>query len=453
MDRLLAIEGLAKHFGPIVAVDDVSFTVERGEVLGFLGPNGAGKSTTMKMITGFLAPTAAGRGLRHRHRARSRSRSAQIGYLPEGAPAYGDMTPRGFLDFVAEYARLQGAERRQRIDRACRRRLQLEAVLDQPIETLSKGFKRRVGLAQALLHDPRGAGPRRADRRPRPQPEARGAPADRRTWPPTRRSSSRPTSSKKSTRSAPARSSSPRAGIVADGTPDELESPLAQPPSGDALPAGDARSSPRGAGRHGRGRDPGRGSDARRGAASCIALPARRADDLRPQVSAWCASGLARRRHRRRARPSRRGVPQLTQAARASGGPGGDSDARDLTIGRRELASLFRHAARLRLHHHLPGARRRVHLLHRQFLRAGPGRSDLVLHLPSLALPVPDAGASHAAVGRGAEDRHGRAVADPAGLDVAGGAGQVPRRLAVRRHRAGADLPDLAHGQLSGQSR
>ena len=154
MDRLLAIEGLSKRFGPIVAVDGIDFTVERGEVLGFLGPNGAGKSTTMRMITGYLAPDhgrievcgidLASDPIEVRRR---------IGYLPEGAPAYGDMTPASLLAFVAELRRYAGAEKRQRVE-AVVERLELQSVMHQPIETLSKGFKRRVGLAQALLHDP-----------------------------------------------------------------------------------------------------------------------------------------------------------------------------------------------------------------------------------------------------------------------------------------------------------
>jgi ABC-2 type transport system ATP-binding protein len=154
MDRLLAIEGLSKRFGPIVAVDGVDFAVERGEVLGFLGPNGAGKSTTMRMITGYLPPDRgrievcgidlASDPIEVRRR---------IGYLPEGAPAYGDMTPASLLDFVAELRRYSGAEKRSRVE-AMVERLELHSVLHQPIETLSKGFKRRVGLAIALLHDP-----------------------------------------------------------------------------------------------------------------------------------------------------------------------------------------------------------------------------------------------------------------------------------------------------------
>jgi ABC-2 type transport system ATP-binding protein len=154
MDEMIAVRHLTRRFGPVTAVDDVSFAVERGEVLGFLGPNGAGKSTTMKMITGFLAPTSGtavvcGADIVDRPIEAKR----HIGYLPEGAPAYPDMTPAGFLDFIARIRGFSGAEARRRIDVAIER-TQLSSVLQQPIETLSKGFKRRVGLAQALLHEP-----------------------------------------------------------------------------------------------------------------------------------------------------------------------------------------------------------------------------------------------------------------------------------------------------------
>jgi ABC-2 type transport system ATP-binding protein len=145
---------LRKLFGPFVAVDDVSFAIERGEVLGFLGPNGAGKSTTMKMITGFLAPTAGtaivgGADVTQDPIAVKR----RIGYLPEGAPAYPDMTPSSFLDFIAHIRGFSGKEARKRVAAAAERAA-LRGVMEQPIDTLSKGFKRRVGLAQALLHDP-----------------------------------------------------------------------------------------------------------------------------------------------------------------------------------------------------------------------------------------------------------------------------------------------------------
>jgi ABC-2 type transport system ATP-binding protein len=145
---------LSKRFGPLVAVDDVSFAMERGEVLGFLGPNGAGKSTTMKMVTGFLPPSGGTAIVCGADVTRDPiTAKRHIGYLPEGAPAYPDMTPSGFLAFIARIRGFSGKEAQQRIDLAVERTT-LGGVLEQPIETLSKGFKRRVGLAQALLHDP-----------------------------------------------------------------------------------------------------------------------------------------------------------------------------------------------------------------------------------------------------------------------------------------------------------
>ena len=154
MTTMIAIEGLSKTFGPIKAVDRVSFQVARGEVLGFLGPNGAGKSTTMKMLTGFLPPdegraTVCGYDIATQPIAAKR----RLGYMPEGAPAYSDMTPRGFLAFIADMRGFSGADKRSRIARAAEM-TNLGHVLEQPIETLSRGYKRRVGLAQALLHDP-----------------------------------------------------------------------------------------------------------------------------------------------------------------------------------------------------------------------------------------------------------------------------------------------------------
>jgi len=151
---MLEIRNLFKNFGPLVAVDDISFTVSRGEVLGFLGPNGAGKSTTMKMITGFLAPTAGtavicGADIRERPLAAKR----QFGYLPEGAPAYPDMTVADFLHFVAHIRGFRGKEAQARIDRIVDL-VHLDEVYQQRIDTLSKGFRRRVGVAQALIHDP-----------------------------------------------------------------------------------------------------------------------------------------------------------------------------------------------------------------------------------------------------------------------------------------------------------
>jgi ABC-2 type transport system ATP-binding protein len=132
----------------------VTFSVQRGEVLGFLGPNGAGKSTTMKMITGFLTPTS-GTALVAGHDVAKEPQEVKerIGYLPEGAPAYPDMTPETFLNFVAQVRGLAGPEKRRRVEEVVSK-VHLEGVMRQTIDTLSKGFKRRVGLAQAILHDP-----------------------------------------------------------------------------------------------------------------------------------------------------------------------------------------------------------------------------------------------------------------------------------------------------------
>ncbi|MDZ7840598.1 MAG: ATP-binding cassette domain-containing protein [Gammaproteobacteria bacterium] len=151
---MVDIQGLTKRFGPITAVDDVSFRVPRGEVLGFLGPNGAGKSTTMKMITGFLDPdsgtiTIDGDDIAE-HPVRVKRK---LGYLPEGAPLYSDMTPLAFLRFVGRVRGLSGQRLEERIEQVVKQ-VNLSRVLEQSIETLSKGFKRRVGIAQAVLHDP-----------------------------------------------------------------------------------------------------------------------------------------------------------------------------------------------------------------------------------------------------------------------------------------------------------
>ncbi len=151
---MIEIRNLTKRFGSLTAVDDVSFDVDRGEVLGFLGPNGAGKSTTMKMVTGFLAPDGGTIRIGGVDVAADPvTVKRQIGYLPEGAPLYGEMTTRAFLRFIAEIRGLRGAEARRRIESVIDR-ISLGSVLEMPIDTLSKGFKRRVGLAQAIVHDP-----------------------------------------------------------------------------------------------------------------------------------------------------------------------------------------------------------------------------------------------------------------------------------------------------------
>ncbi|HAD24611.1 MAG TPA: ABC transporter ATP-binding protein, partial [Alphaproteobacteria bacterium] len=145
---MIEILNLVKRFGPtITAVDGISFHVGKGEVLGFLGPNGAGKSTTMKMITGFLAPSAGSvRILGCDIRDDPIGTKEKIGYLPEGAPAYPDMTPREFLRFVADIRQIPHARQTELIALAVQR-TELAGVMEQPIDTLSKGFKRRVGLA------------------------------------------------------------------------------------------------------------------------------------------------------------------------------------------------------------------------------------------------------------------------------------------------------------------
>lgn len=152
---MIEVNQLTKRYGSLTAVDGVSFKVDAGEVLGFLGPNGAGKSTTMKMIAGFLAPTS-GRVSVCGHDVVDEPIAAKsvMGYLPEGAPSYAEMTVAAFLEFIADVRGLTGADRRGRFDDVVGR-LALGRVLDQPIETLSKGYKRRVGLAQAILHDPK----------------------------------------------------------------------------------------------------------------------------------------------------------------------------------------------------------------------------------------------------------------------------------------------------------
>jgi len=151
---MISINSLTKRFGEHVAVDNLSFDVKPGEVLGFLGPNGAGKSTTMKMLTGFLTPDGGSASVcGFDVQTQILQAQQQMGYLPEGAPCYGDMRVKGFLEFIAAVRGFSGAEKHQRVARAVEQ-VELQSVLGQRIETLSKGFTRRVGLAQAILHDP-----------------------------------------------------------------------------------------------------------------------------------------------------------------------------------------------------------------------------------------------------------------------------------------------------------
>ncbi len=154
MSGMLELQRLTKRFGLLTAVDDVSLSVDRGEVLGFLGPNGAGKTTAMRMITGFLPPTSGTAmvcGFDVTQAPIDVKR--RIGYVPEGAPLYEDMTPKGLLGFIAGIRGISGKARDDAVARAAEM-INLKDVMQQPIGTLSKGFKRRVAVAQAILHDP-----------------------------------------------------------------------------------------------------------------------------------------------------------------------------------------------------------------------------------------------------------------------------------------------------------
>jgi len=151
---MITAKNLCKHFGGLKAVDGVSLDVKKGEVLGFLGPNGAGKTTTMKMLTGFLVPTSGSVELCGYDISKNlRQAQARVGYLPEGAPLFVEMTPLSFLVFMAGVRGLQGNDKISAIAGAIKN-VGLEPVMNQQIETLSKGFRRRLGLAQAFLHNP-----------------------------------------------------------------------------------------------------------------------------------------------------------------------------------------------------------------------------------------------------------------------------------------------------------
>ena len=152
---MIDVQALTRRYGSFTAVDHLSFSVSSGEVLGFLGPNGAGKSTTMKMLTGFLAPSS-GTALISGHDIRKDRIAVQrlIGYLPEGAPLYGEMTVTQMLRFAGQTRGINGKDNQRAAEQAIER-LNLHKVRHQPTDTLSKGFKRRVGLALAILHDPK----------------------------------------------------------------------------------------------------------------------------------------------------------------------------------------------------------------------------------------------------------------------------------------------------------
>jgi ABC-2 type transport system ATP-binding protein len=151
---MIKVENLVKTFGPKRAVDGVSFSVERGEVLGFLGPNGAGKSTTMRMITGFIPPTEGKVSVGGHDMVEDPIPAKRlIGYLPENAPAYADMTVAGFLNFAAELRGMRGEAKKMAVSRAVELCF-LESVLEQSIDTLSKGYRHRTCFAQSIVHDP-----------------------------------------------------------------------------------------------------------------------------------------------------------------------------------------------------------------------------------------------------------------------------------------------------------
>ena len=146
--------GLSKYYGDFAAIDNVSFKVHRGEVVAFLGPNGAGKSTTMKLLTGYLSPTAGVARIHGHDMATDRlAGSAVLGYLPENGPLYPDMTPRGLLEFFADARGMPAARKQERIG-AVVELCALGSVIGKPIGKLSKGFRQRVGMAQVLLHEP-----------------------------------------------------------------------------------------------------------------------------------------------------------------------------------------------------------------------------------------------------------------------------------------------------------
>ena len=151
---MIEVRNLKKSFGAKAAVKGVSFTVQKGEVLGFLGPNGAGKSTTMRMITGFIPPSAGEVSVGGFNMLENPIPAKRlIGYLPENAPSYADMSVLGFLGFAAELRGLRGAAKKRAVDRVVEMCF-LDSVIHQSIETLSKGYRHRTCFAQSIIHDP-----------------------------------------------------------------------------------------------------------------------------------------------------------------------------------------------------------------------------------------------------------------------------------------------------------
>ena len=154
MPVMIEATGLSKYYGAFVAVEDISFSIPQGQVVAFLGPNGAGKTTMMRMLTGYLAPSAGEAAIAGHDVRRDRIAASQrLGYLPENGPMYPDMTPLELLRFFGEARRMASATLRERID-AVVDLCALELVTEKPIGKLSRGYRQRVGMAQALLHDP-----------------------------------------------------------------------------------------------------------------------------------------------------------------------------------------------------------------------------------------------------------------------------------------------------------
>ena len=151
---MIEAEGLTKYYGEFAAILDVTFKIHQGEVAAFLGPNGAGKSTTMKLLTGYLAPTSGTARIAGHNMSTDRlAGTARLGYLPENGPLYDDMTPRGLLNFFAEARGLSSTQRRERIAEVIEH-CALAGVMGKPIGKLSRGYRQRVGMAQVLLHEP-----------------------------------------------------------------------------------------------------------------------------------------------------------------------------------------------------------------------------------------------------------------------------------------------------------
>ena len=153
-EAMIEAVGLSKYYGDFAAVRDVSFKVHKGEVVAFLGPNGAGKSTTMKLLTGYLAPSAGTSRIAGHDMSTDRLAGSRVlGYLPENGPLYPDMTPRGILNFFATARGLTGSNRRRRIDEVVEQ-CALGSVIGKPASKLSRGYRQRLGMAHVLLHEP-----------------------------------------------------------------------------------------------------------------------------------------------------------------------------------------------------------------------------------------------------------------------------------------------------------